>query len=481
MAWVTTGDEFTCTRCGFLLELGEVAVASVVMGEDDEDDWEERDAEHERQQQAALARVDFPVYAVPGQQLSMLAREDDVHVYQHLGDGLLVVASTRGAAPTDDPRTFLEPYAVTAEYDTGRSQAAMYLQYALAKREARRRVADMVLEERSFLVDGEPRPFQFGRAGTGWMALRDHISLVGGDIDPAAVTLEHIADLSNPNPEPTPLTPAAPPELPRLLNRGEVSALIDELGLAEHRDAILAAVRPAYRLEPGPEDSPHRIGGLPDLAPDETWPRDELGIPQTLIAQIDCSRLPPLESDFAHPAWGHDGRLVRIFAALDGRDPEPGPACALACPADAPVTRAALPPRPEEILAENDSLRELRELPVRLVPMLTAADVLPDADYATIAQLRARLAGGAGPEREEAWNDSQLLGHAETEQGEDPRYVGPGYLRDGSADEDWAVLINIVAHRGMSFGDGGLLSMVIGVADLATGRYDRIVAEKTMG
>ncbi len=45
-----------------------------------------------------------------------------------------------------------------------------------------------------------------------------------------------------------------------LLTREEVVALIGEHDLDEHRDAILAAVRPGYRLQPD-RDGPHRIGG----------------------------------------------------------------------------------------------------------------------------------------------------------------------------------------------------------------------------
>ena len=41
--------------------------------------------------------------------------------------------------------------------------------------------------------------------------------------------------------------------------REEVVALIGEHDLDEHRDAILAAVRPGYRLQAHPDGS-HRIG-----------------------------------------------------------------------------------------------------------------------------------------------------------------------------------------------------------------------------
>ena len=50
---------------------------------------------------------------------------------------------------------------------------------------------------------------------------------------------------------------------------------------------MLAAIRPAYRIERA-TDGPHRLGGLPDLAPGEQWPHDERGVPHTFVAEIDC-------------------------------------------------------------------------------------------------------------------------------------------------------------------------------------------------
>jgi hypothetical protein len=43
------------------------------------------------------------------------------------------------------------------------------------------------------------------------------------------------------------------------------------------------------------------------------------------------------------------------------------------------------------------------------------------------------------------------------------------------------VLLNIDDdYEGMSFGDGGALAVVAPIADLATGRYDRLVTEPSM-
>jgi hypothetical protein len=70
-----------------------------------------------------------------------------------------------------------------------------------------------------------------------------------------------------------------------------VITLIREHDLDAHRDAILAAVRPGYRLLPD-ADGPHRIGGSPDLASGARWPVDADGVSFTFVAQFDCSQLP---------------------------------------------------------------------------------------------------------------------------------------------------------------------------------------------
>ena len=75
-----------------------------------------------------------------------------------------------------------------------------------------------------------------------------------------------------------------------LLDREEVITLIREYDLEEHRDVILAAIEPGYRLRPDANGS-HRIGGPPDLAPEEQWPVDADGVPYTFVAQFECAQL----------------------------------------------------------------------------------------------------------------------------------------------------------------------------------------------
>lgn len=197
-----------------------------------------------------------------------------------------------------------------------------------------------------------------------------------------------------------------------LPTRADVEALIAECDLEIHCERLLASIRPAYRIDTAHE-SPHRIGGLPDFAPGESWPHDDRGFPYTLIAQIDASQLPSLTGAFPPPEWRHDGALLRIFAAIDARV-EDIPALVLACPPDAPLSRAtAVPPRPDPLPEDvwepdDESLRELEAVPIHLTPALTVmtawAAGLSDADSDDYAEFSQRLLHGGRPRgEEESW------------------------------------------------------------------------------
>jgi hypothetical protein len=167
------------------------------------------------------------------------------------------------------------------------------------------------------------------------------------------------------------------------------------------------------------------------------------------------------------------------------------------CAPDAAVTRAAVPPRPDPMPAsawepDDDSLRTLHETPVTPVPFLTVPErwyVLPEdareapATVDAYRDFAARLSTGGAP-RIPRRGVVQLLGHAVTVQDEDPRLAGPWLLRDDPGLRDfhaWRVLLNIEdGYEGMSFGDGGALAVVAPIADLATGRYDRLATEPSM-
>ncbi len=254
-----------------------------------------------------------------------------------------------------------------------------------------------------------------------------------------------------------------------LLTREEVVALIGEHDLDAHRDAILAAVRPGYRLQRDP-DGPHRIGGPPDLAPGEQWPVDDDGVPFTFVGQFDCSQLPPLPGEFPGPAWPHGGQLVRLFSALDSDEGAPCPAIALACPSDASLTQSEFGPF-------------LHEVRVQATPFLTAQQswhVLGDGDHDSYDAFSAVLEASGREPPPDAWTIPQLLGHATNEQGEDT-ILSAHYAVPDRTYRDWCTLFSLPCHEGMSFGDGGSLAVVILHQDLAEARYDRLWTDTSTG
>jgi hypothetical protein len=255
-----------------------------------------------------------------------------------------------------------------------------------------------------------------------------------------------------------------------------VGERIDEHELDEHRDAILASIRAGYRLQ-RVEHSPHRVGGLPDLAPGEQWPHDEHSVPYTFIAQIDCAQLPPLDTVFHAAAFNHGGQLLRLFARMNGSEMVPDVALALTCSPDALLARGELPPLPDPmppgVDLEDSGLRELYEEPVRPLPFLTAR-YAPYGDLDDYDEFRQRLAAGGVRPREGAWQDAQLLGRAGNEQGSDPVEAGPWVYED-TTEDDWCVLVHLPSM------DWGSLSVLIRLDDLATGRFDRLATDISLG
>ena len=240
-----------------------------------------------------------------------------------------------------------------------------------------------------------------------------------------------------------------------------------------------------YRLEAGGEGRP-RVGGLPDLTGGEAWPHGVRRIPYTFVAQIDCADAArPLPEDFAGPPWERDGALVRISPR---RRSCPDPAARRSrstCPPGTAVVASVPDRRPTPGTSCGDSAT-----PVRTVPCLTSKTSwsrlrrpLARGDGSPCRVRPPAAAGGAEPTRRTWGNgDLQLLGHVETMQGADPRHAGSPRHRDVGDLDAWRILINIDdGYPDLSFGDGGALAIVAPVADLAAGRYDRLVTEATMG
>jgi hypothetical protein len=398
-------------------------------------------------------------------------------------EDLLLVETRTEYPPGAQLLRYLAGFLPTGRRDyTGLSNGAIYVQYADRLRRVRRRAARAEIVTREFTIDGRPEPFAFARVDDVWVAAREHsgvtVHLVGFQVDPARIMLAPLPGVGN-APEPPSVELLRRAAAGHLLARAEVAELIDAHDLGEYRDTILDSIRPGYRLKVVAA-SPHRIGGLPDLAPGEQWPHED-GMPYTFVVQIDCSQLPPLESDFAVPEFNHDGQLLRFFAPMDGQMWEPGFAVALACPPDAPLTRTQTPPCPDALPAhaDDESLREFEEEPVQLLANLYARHPsfgrAPGSLFDAYDAFRDQLAAGGVKPREDRWPDAQLLGHATNVQGSDPVTYCPLIYEETDV-SDWCLLLNLPALV-----DFGAVAILIRRDDLAAGRYDRLATDKSMG
>jgi hypothetical protein len=304
-----------------------------------------------------------------------------------------------------------------------------------------------------------------------------------------------------------------------MLTREDVARIAREEGLGEHAEDLVGCVRAGWRLDLDPDGDPGapgvtKLGGHPDLAAGESWPHNSRGIAMTFLAQIDCGALPAVDPEWSDPPpWPRGTCLLRVFADLVDNPIEPGPARVLAVPSGGALARTVAPPLPEpwpgggewDELPPEMRYRTLPEAAVRVVPFLSAPEshpvLSPDGpglrgqagDYYTWA-LRLRVHGAvveSSPRDEpRPWDVHHFLGEAASIQ-EDVRSVGTMFY----GDEFWARVIDaevdpaladvdawrplLAVHDderiGLRVHDSGAFTVLIPAADLAAGRFDRVV------
>jgi Domain of unknown function (DUF1963) len=273
-----------------------------------------------------------------------------------------------------------------------------------------------------------------------------------------------------------------------VLTHDEIRAVGSDLGLGVVVEGLIAALVPAYRLEPSP-DGAHRIGGEPDLVAGETWPRNERGAELTFIAQFDVGQIPVLPGGSTEvEAWCASPSFVRLFADLYDHPFEANAITALGANPLATRTRAATPIRGVPATDPQFAIAAFREQTVDALPCwcldvehpaVFEAEAIDDVgaiENAPLLELSHRL--HAGRSLSGGWHVlPQLLGLPAPVQ-DDPRYGAAAYhvdasLRDRTA---WTLLLQF-DDTFASYGDGGGFFVVIPRADLAAGRYDRAVAE----
>jgi Domain of unknown function (DUF1963) len=272
-----------------------------------------------------------------------------------------------------------------------------------------------------------------------------------------------------------------------LLTHDEIRALASDLGLGVVVEGLIAALVPAYRLEPSP-DGAHRIGGEPDMVAGDTWPRNARGTEFTFIAQFDIGEIPALPGSPAEvESWRATPTFVRLFADLYDHPFDPNELTALMADPMVTRSRAAMPTRGAPATDREFAIAAFREKTVDAVPCwcldvehpaVREADAIDDVgaiENAPLLELSHRL--HAGRSLHDGWHVlPQLLGLPDPVQ-DDPRYGAAAYHADASLrDRDaWTLLLQF-DDSFASYGDGGGFFVVIPRVDLAAGRYDRAVA-----
>jgi len=273
-----------------------------------------------------------------------------------------------------------------------------------------------------------------------------------------------------------------------VLAHDEIRAVASELGLGAVVESLIAALVPAYRLEPTP-DGAHRVGGEPDLVAGETWPRNVRGTQLTFIAQFDVGQIPPLPRGPAEvEAWRATPSFVRLFADLYDHPFEGNALTALVADPLVARARAAMPTRGVSATDADFGIAAFREEIVDAVPCwcldiehpavreAEAIDDIGPPENAPLLELSHRV--HAGRSLHTGWHVlPQLLGLPDPVQ-EDPRYGAAAYHADASLRDRnaWALLLQF-DDSFASYGDGGGFFVVIPRVDLAVGRYDRAIAE----
>lgn len=283
-----------------------------------------------------------------------------------------------------------------------------------------------------------------------------------------------------------------------LLTSQEITELCEQFGLEAHVTGLLAALRPAYRVEPEAAGA-HRVGGEPDLLVGEAWPVNDRGAQLTFIAQIDTTQLPPLP-DSGEPieAWRTRPALLGCSStATTGRTSTTKLSCSL----------ATQPRRGNE--RDRPFGRRCRHLTMRITPS-------PDSARCPFMQCLAgrssqrirccerlktssRSTSGFTIRCATSRVASAMAGQRPTTRASSSRVSYSARLSrcrtilvtTGRAETTHRSRHSQIFTRGRlvlqlddsfaSYGDGGAFFAVIPTVDLAAGRYDRMVCATDSG
>lgn len=268
---------------------------------------------------------------------------------------------------------------------------------------------------------------------------------------------------------------------------------LDDLGLAEHADALERYITPSLRLHAEELDEAlppltSKLGGLPDIAPDFVWPYYR-GLPMSFIAQLDLAEV----------ATHLDGPLPRRGALYFFYDSEqraggydPGDRGAWRVFHDPDAGERSQPATPPADLSERAIFPEYAltlELEQTVPPLESPhydalAGPLDDAAFQRFADFIAchganaerpvhRLLGHPEPVQGDMYTECQLVAHGlycgDSRHADDPRVPA---LRPGAL--SWRLLLQVDTEDvdAMMWGDAGRLYFWIREDDLAAGNFD---------
>jgi hypothetical protein len=291
-----------------------------------------------------------------------------------------------------------------------------------------------------------------------------------------------------------------------MLLKAEVADLARACGLAGWANDLASTVSLGWALSASGGSSvasgSSKIGGLPDLAPDEEWPFNERGIPMTLMAQLDLSRLEPPTHGWtmADASWGAARGVMRIFADLVDSPVDMCKAVVMVCANDAPLRAASLPAVPDpwpaggtcDVVLMEERYRSFPQIPVTLSPFLSApethheidtGDGPPDGYQRWLHQLRL---GENGDEVLHA-----LVGHPRSLHDDIRAAAALNFGRFVTADDGedlacphaWRPLLSLFDDDAydLRIADGGSFIVLAPAHDLVEGRYDRLICVPETG
>jgi hypothetical protein len=289
-----------------------------------------------------------------------------------------------------------------------------------------------------------------------------------------------------------------------MLSKLQVAQLARDCGLSQWTHDLVSTVSVRWELSaidvatlaPGAS----KVGGLPDLAPDEAWPMNGRGIPMTLMAQLDLSQLPPPGQDWTldDASWSAPSGLMRIFADVADSPSSMCRAAMLLCPVAVPLRAAALPPVPDpwpagspnEWFYREERQQILPEIAVEFSPFLSAPELHPETS----------AVWDTGPEAAQGyqrWLDQLRLG----ERGDEVTFALAGHPlsiqndirgatslcfeeffaadpdEDLSRDDAWRPLLTLFGEDayGVHISDIGAFYVLAPTQDLLHNRYDRLI------